>query len=298
VNQDLAGLAFGAGLVAALNPCGFAMLPAYLALVIGEGTGRPPAVGRAIGATVAMTAGFLAVFGLFGVLTVEMAATVQGYLPYVTVVIGIMLVAVGIWLLLGRQLTIFVPNPLAHTGRWAPTARIGSMLGYGVSYAITSLSCTVGPFLAVTGASVRSGPVLQTVWVYLVYAGGFALVVGSLAIAAAFASSALTERVRSIVPFVNRISGALLVAVGCYIGYYGVYEVRISGRGANPADPVIIAAGRLQGTVEGWVYRNGAWPWLVALAVLMLGALAWIWRARARRKHQIGACGDIKMMSP
>ncbi|MDP9167427.1 MAG: cytochrome c biogenesis protein CcdA, partial [Actinomycetota bacterium] len=27
------GLAFGAGLVAALNPCGFAMLPAYLTLV-------------------------------------------------------------------------------------------------------------------------------------------------------------------------------------------------------------------------------------------------------------------------
>ena len=28
------GLAFAAGLVAALNPCGFAMLPAYLALVV------------------------------------------------------------------------------------------------------------------------------------------------------------------------------------------------------------------------------------------------------------------------
>jgi cytochrome c biogenesis protein CcdA len=35
VDQDLVGLAFGAGLVAALNPCGFAMLPAYLALVVG-----------------------------------------------------------------------------------------------------------------------------------------------------------------------------------------------------------------------------------------------------------------------
>lgn len=157
------------------------------------------------------------------------------------------------------------------------------MLGYGVSYAITSLSCTVGPFLAVTGAAVRSGPVMQTVWVYLAYAAGFALVVGALAVAAAFASSALTERIRSIVPFINRISGALLVIFGVYIGYYGVYEVRISGRGANPADPVIIGAGRLQGAVAGWVYQHGAWPWLVALTLLMIGALAWIWRARIRR---------------
>jgi cytochrome c biogenesis protein CcdA len=283
VNQDLAGLAFGAGLVAALNPCGFAMLPAYLALVIGEGTGRPPAVGRAIAATVAMTIGFLAVFGLFGLLTLEVAATVQRYLPYVTVLIGIILVAVGIWLLSGRELTVFVANPLVHRGRWAPTARLGSMLGYGASYAITSLSCTVGPFLALTGAGVRSGPVSQTMWVYLAYAAGFALVVGALAIAAAFASSALTDRIRSVLPFVNRISGTLLVVVGCYVGYYGVYEARISGRGVNPADPVIIAAGRLQGAVAGWVYRHGAAPWLVVLSALMLGALAWIWVARARR---------------
>jgi len=283
VNQDLAGLAFGAGLVAALNPCGFAMLPAYLALVIGEGTGRPPAVGRAFAATLAMTVGFLAIFGLFGLLTVEVASTVQRYVPYVTVVIGMVLVAVGVYLLSGHELTVFVPNPLAHQGVWAPTARIGSMLGYGVSYAITSLSCTIGPFLALTGAGLRSGPVLQTAWVYLAYAAGFALVVGALAVAAAFASSALTDRIRSIVPFVNRISGALLVIVGLYIGYYGVYEVRISGRGTNPEDPVIIAAGRLQGVVAGWVYRHGAWPWLAGLALLLVGALAWIWRARVRR---------------
>jgi cytochrome c biogenesis protein CcdA len=283
VNQDLAGLAFGAGLVAALNPCGFAMLPAYLALVIGEGTGRPPAVVRAFAATVAMTVGFLAVFGLFGLLTVEVASTLQRYVPYATMVIGIALVAVGAYLLSGRELTVFVPNPLADKGKWAPTARVGSMLGYGVSYAITSLSCAIGPFLALTGAGVRSGPVLRTAWVYLAYAGGFALVVGALAVAAAFASSALTDRIRSIVPFVNRISGALLVIVGVYIGYYGAYEVRISGRGGNPEDPVIIAAGRLQGAVAGWVYRHGALPWLVALALLLLGALAWIVVARARR---------------
>ena len=42
MQQDLVGLAFAAGLVAALNPCGFAMLPAYLALVVrGTGTSVP-----------------------------------------------------------------------------------------------------------------------------------------------------------------------------------------------------------------------------------------------------------------
>ena len=49
----------------------------------------------------------------------------------------------------------------------------------------------------------------------------------------------------------------------------------------DPQDPVIAAAGRLQGALAGWVHRHGGWPWIVALAVLVLGALAWAWRAHA-----------------
>ena len=161
MDQGLVGLAFAAGLVAALNPCGFAMLPAYLLLVVrgqqsGErsvATGGLASVGRALAATVGMALGFLTVFGSFGALTISAATTVQRYLPYATVVIGVVLVALGVWLLSGRELTALTPRPLGL--RWAPSVRLGSMYGYGVSYAIASLSCTVGPFLAVTAAGFR-----------------------------------------------------------------------------------------------------------------------------------------------
>jgi cytochrome c biogenesis protein CcdA len=283
VDQDLVGLAFGAGLVAALNPCGFAMLPAYLALVVagedsGRRAGRRAAMGRAVAATAVMAAGFIAVFGGFGILTVSAASTVQRYLPYVTVLIGIILFALGIWLLSGREITVRVG--LARGARWAPTARLGSMFSYGISYAVASLSCTVGPFLAVTAAALR-GSVLGGVAVYVAYAGGFTLIVGVLAVAAALASSAAVDRMRRIVPYVNRISGGLLVIVGLYIGYYGVYEIRLFTGNGNPEDPVIAAAGRVQGAIVGWVHQHGAWPWLVALAVLILAVLAAAWRASA-----------------
>lgn len=284
MDQDLAGLAFAAGLVAALNPCGFAMLPAYLTLVVrGEGAGQFTAVGRALAATAAMALGFLTVFGAFGLLTLSVASTVQRYLPYVTVLIGIALVALGSWLLAGREFTVLMPNPFARSTRWAPTARIGSMFGFGASYAIASLSCTVGPFLAVTGASIRGGSILEGLSIYLAYAAGFALVVGVLAIGVAFASSALIDRMRRIVPHVSRISGALLVVVGLYVGYYGLYEVRLINANGNPDDPVIAVAGRLQRTLAGWVHQHGAWPWILALAVVVLGLLVWTWRGRARR---------------
>ncbi len=278
------GLAFGAGLVAALNPCGFAMLPAYLALVVrGEDVGRRTAVGRALAATTAMAAGFLVVFAGFGLLTVSAATAVQRYLPYVTVLIGIVLVALGVWLLAGREITVL--RGLARGARWAPTARLGSMFAYGISYAIASLSCTVGPFLAVTAAGLRDDSVVGGVAVYVAYTAGFALVVGVLAVGAALASAAAVDRMRRIVPYVNRISGALLVVVGLYVGYYGLYEIRLFTANGNPDDAVIAAAGRVQGAIAGWVHQHGAWPWLVALAALAVAAVA-AGRASAAAKYR------------
>jgi cytochrome c biogenesis protein CcdA len=285
MNQGLLGLAFGAGLVAALNPCGFALLPAYLTLVVRtERAGGLIAVGRALAATLAMTLGFLAAFGAFGLLTVTVAATVQRFLPYVTIVIGVSLVALGIWLLLGRDLAALTPPALLAGRRRAPTARLGSMFGYGVGYAVASLSCTIGPFLAVTGATFRGGPVLDGLMIYVAYAAGFGLLVGVLAVAVAFASSALIDRMRRILPCVNRISGALLIAVGLYVGYYGFYEVRLFVLNGSPMDPVIAAAGRLQGTLAGWVHQHGAWPWALALAALAMVLALMSARGVRRRK--------------
>lgn len=286
MDQALIGLAFAAGLVAALNPCGFVMLPAYLLLVVrgrqsGEERGLA-SIGRALVATVGMALGFLTVFGLFGALTISAATTVQRYLPYATVLIGVVLVALGGWLLAGRELTALTPRPLAV--RWAPTVRVGSMYGYGVSYALASLSCTIGPFLAVTGAGLRGGSIVGSVAIYLAYIAGLTLVVGVLAVAVATASSALTDRIRRILPFVSRISGAVLVLVGLYLGYYGLYELAlINGATANPEDAVITTAGRLQGLLVGWVDQHGVWPWAVALLALVVGALASAWYRRARR---------------
>jgi cytochrome c biogenesis protein CcdA len=280
VEQDLVSLAFAAGLIAALNPCGFAMLPGYLALVVrGDGTGEPrdalTALGRALVATAAMAFGFVAVFGTFGMLTVAAAASVQRYLPYVTMTIGVVLVAVGIWLLLGREIHVLAPKR-----QWAPTAGLSSMFAYGLSYAIASLSCTVGPFLAVTATAFRGGAILAGLLVYAAYAAGFTLVVGALAVAAAMTSSAVADRMRRIVPYVNRIGGALLVAVGLYVSYYGLYEVRLFAGTGSPEDRVIAAAGHLQGAIAGWVYRHGAWPWLAVLLVLTVAALIAVRRAR------------------
>lgn len=276
--------ALAAGLVAALNPCGFAMLPAYLTLVVigdgGEARSRATAVGRALVATAAMALGFLVVFGTFGLLIAPLAASVQQYLPAITVVIGLSLVALGIWMLTDRQLTLLLPKPV----RGAPTARLGSMFGYGLAYAIASLSCTIGPFLVVTSATFRSGSLLGGVAAYLAYGLGMALVVGVLATAVALASPAVITGARWLLPHINRIGGGLLVLIGCYVGYYGVYELRQYFGNGNTTDPVIQAASAIQETLAAWVDSIGVLPLLVVLGMLVLSA-ALLGRHRVARRQ-------------
>lgn len=276
MGEDLA-FALGAGMLATVNPCGFAMLPAYLTLVIADGHDtRTARVGRALAASLLMTAGFVVVFGVFGLLSLPLRGVLQQYLPIVTVVIGVVMVVVGALLLAGRQLTLLLPKP----ARAAPSTRVVSMAGYGVAFAVASLSCTIGPFLAATGIALRGGSGLVT---FLAYALGMGLVVAVLAVAAALAGTAVTAGIRRLLPHVPRVGGVLLVVTGAYVGYYGYYELRLFHAGGDPTDPVVDSAGEIQSTLVGWVDAIGPVPMLLALAGLLSGGVL-LARRRSRAR--------------
>ncbi|MCW3843821.1 cytochrome c biogenesis protein CcdA [Micromonospora yasonensis] len=267
------GLALAAGLLAAVNPCGFALLPAYLSvLVLGEGpTAAPGAlapVGRALALTGAMTAGFVAVFGTFGLLAGPVADAVAQRLPWVSVLIGAALVVAGGWLLAGRQLPALTPRPAAGP---AVRARFGSMALFGAGYAVASLGCTIGPFLAVVVAGFRAGSPAAGVGLFVAYALGMGLAVGAAALAVALARESLVRRTRRAAPLLGRLAGLLLVLTGGYVAWYGWYEVRLLA-GGDAGDPVIDAAGRAQGALSGWLAGLG--PWKVAGVVAALVGVA------------------------
>jgi cytochrome c-type biogenesis protein len=138
------------------------------------------------------------------------------------------------------------------------------MLGYGVAVAVASLSCSIGPFLAATGIALRRGDPFA----FLTYAVGMGLVVGVLAVAAALASTVVAGGVRRVLPYVSRLGGALLVLTGGYVGYYGLYELRLY-RGGDPADPLIDAAAQVQQVLAEWLRTAGPTALAVALAVLV-----------------------------
>jgi cytochrome c biogenesis protein CcdA len=265
---DELALALGAGMLATVNPCGFAMLPGYLTMVIAtnQDATRLARLGRALAASALMTAGFVAVFGIFGLLSLPLRGALQQYLPIVTLVIGVVMVVLAVLLLTGRQISLLLPKP----ARGAPSTRVVSMAGYGVAFAIASLSCTIGPFLATTGIALRGGDAVTT---FVAYAVGMGLVVAVLAVAAALASTAVAGGIRRLLPHVPRIGGVLLVLTGVYVGYYGYYELQLFHGDGRADDPIVDAAGEIQSTVVGWVDAIGPTPMVVVLAVLVGGGV-------------------------
>jgi cytochrome c-type biogenesis protein len=277
MTQDLL-LALGAGLLAAVNPCGFALLPAYLSLLILDENqpARGRAARRALTSTAAMTLGFTAVFGIFGLVISPIASGIERYLPYVTVVIGVGLIGAGGWLIAGRSLPAL---------GWSPrgprlTRRFGGMVGFGASYALASLTCTIAPFLAIVVTSFRAGSTVAGVALFLAYGLGMGILVGTAALAVALARTTLLNRLRHVGGLASRISGALLLLVGAYVGYYGWWELRVL-QGAATDDPIIGAAAWIQARLSAAIGWLGVGRWVLLAAVLLILALL-VRRLRAR----------------
>jgi cytochrome c biogenesis protein CcdA len=241
-------VALAAGMAATVNPCGFALLPAYLSAFVGSNPEqtRSSAVGRALTVSAALTAGFVVVFGIFGLVVSPLARRLEQHLPWVTIVIGAGLVGLGIALLAGKQLTLAIPK-LQRGGK---DGTLPSMFLVGISYAIASLSCTIGPFLAVTTATFRSQSWLAGLAVFVTYALGMGLVIAMLTVAVALAKAGIVQRFRSLLPKMNRIAGVLLVLAGAYVAYYGWYETRVFD--GDTEDPIVDRAIE----VQGWLQRT------------------------------------------
>ena len=181
-------LAFLAGVLAAFNPCGFVLLPAYLTtIIVGEDlqVGRWKQNNRALRFSFGMTLGFIAVFGSFALVISSISSSIAKYLPILTVVVGIGLLAIAISLMLGKTLVL---RKLANPNI-APTTRWLSQVGYGISFALASLSCTVGPFLAITASAIAQHKLITTFSLFISYALGMGGVVLVLALLVAMTVS-------------------------------------------------------------------------------------------------------------
>ena len=221
------GFAFAAGMVSAVNPCGFAMLPAYLGLYLGSGDQTRPdnnplrQVGQAMLVGLSVTAGFVVLFGLAGILlSLGTRTLVVGVLPFVGLAIGVVLTALGAWLMSGGKLyTGLAARAASHMGDANQVSVKGYFL-FGLSYGTASLSCTLPIFLTVIGTTLAVSSLLTAVGQFLLFAGGMGLVIMLLTIGMALFKGTMVRWLRKAMPYIQPIGAWLMVIAGAYIVFY------------------------------------------------------------------------------
>ncbi len=237
------GLAFAAGLVATVNPCGFAMLPAYLSYFMGledaEGAENTnTGIGQALKVGAIVSLGFLFVFGTTGLLINAGVRSIIDWIPYVALGIGFLMVILGIAMFRGYQLSIGFLKVQGGTG----SRDNKSVFTFGVSYALASLSCTLPVFLSVVVGSIASANFISGFFTYIAYGLGMSVLLMALTLAVAFAKQGVVRRLRSMLKHVQRVSAGFLIVAGVYITWFWANDLSSDAGDQSAAT----------GVVDGW----------------------------------------------
>jgi cytochrome c-type biogenesis protein len=270
------GLAFTAGMVSTVNPCGFAMLPAYLSYFLGlEGKGGEAKAtpGRSLAVGAVTSAGFFVVFGVAGLLLNAGVDRVRDWLPYLAIVIGVGIALLGIAMLRGFELSVALPKAQGGTGsrQWR------SMFVFGMSYATASLSCTLPAFLVVVVGSLSGESFLTGIGTFFAYSLGMSVILISLTVSLGAAQKGLLSRLRNAMQYVNRISAVIMIVAGVYITWFWSTELLNDGSDSSVAE----------GLVDGWsgsltrFIEDNVWFLSFFLGGIIVAAIvSQVWRPR------------------
>ncbi len=191
----IVGLALGAGVVAFFNPCGFALLPSYVAHYLGSHASPSEHLerwwerglqGLTLGA--AVSTGFFTVFLALGIVISLVGTAIGLYFPWAAVLLGLGLMILGFFTLLGRELTLSLPFQ-ARSDR-----RSVFYYFYGISYAIASCGCTLPIFMIyVVGPALTTSP-LTGILNFLAYASGMTFMMLLLSVSMAYSKGSIDRR--------------------------------------------------------------------------------------------------------
>ena len=234
---------FTAGLLAAINPCGFVLLPTYLVYFLGMESLRPGAerasVLRAIKVSVAVSAGFMSIFVVIGAITKLSTNWLVEKAQWVSLVIGLALLILGVAMLFGYRLRFTTPKlDVGKRDRSVP-----SMYVFGLAYAVASIGCTIGPFSSVVLGSFSTTGLSTGIEAIALYGIGMALVVTGLTVTLAMANTAFLRILRRGMAWFEQLAGVLLVLTGMYLCWYW-YSSITDGTG-----------GRVVAKATGWNER-------------------------------------------
>jgi cytochrome c biogenesis protein CcdA len=269
-------LALAAGGLSTINPCGFAMLPAYLTFYVGADEDQLPTAStrtaQGLKTGLMVTAGFLLVFGLVGLPITYGATRIVRAIPWVGMALGLTLLVVGVATFFGRKISMTITNPI----RPEQNRRPKTMFLFGIGYGIASLGCTLPVFLAVIGASLATQGPGGALLVLVAYGLGMAIMLILFSTGAALVRDGLIRSVRRLMPYMGRITGTMLTVAGIYLTYYWG-RVKFGSPATLGDDPIVGFVGDFTAAIERYAGTYGR-PVMVSLGIVLLailGTMSW-----------------------
>jgi len=262
------------GILAAVNPCGFVLLPAYLVsyLSVADDADVTTRVRRSLSVGSSVSAGFLVVFLLVGAISRLFTNWIELNAKYAALVVGLVLIVVGVRMLSGWRPRLWIPVFNGDTRR----SRIGGMFMFGMVYAVASIGCTIGLLTtAILGSFSRNG-VLSGMFSVVMYGAGMAVFVMALTTSLAFAKTALVRAGRGVMSVVSHVSSGLILITGVYLTWY--WYVAITER--TDQGGVLQTFGNWQTTIVNNLSDIGAVP-ITVTSGLVIVAAALITRRRS-----------------
>ncbi len=225
------GYGFVAGMVAAVNPCGFVLLPAYLGLYLGDdhsASGRYRPVRCALAVSVTVTGSFMVLFGLAGVLAGLAAAALTSALPWIGAAVGAGLILLGGALASGRDIASPLrPRAARHLASAVNVRGITGYAAYGIAYGLASLGCTLPVFIGVVGTSLQLNGLAAAVGQFMLFGAGMGVVLAGLTLSTAWFGGGIIRRIRHLTRYVAWASAVLLWLAGAYVVYYWLISIRL-----------------------------------------------------------------------
>jgi thiol:disulfide interchange protein len=124
-----------------------------------------------------------------------------------------------------------------------------AMTGFGIAYAIGSLTCALPLFLAGVASSFTRSGFTTGLLTFLAYALGMGIFCTAVSLLTVHASAGATRHLRRASRWVPFLANALEVVVGCYLIFYWIEEM------TRPlsALPLTALVGSIQTAISGWM---------------------------------------------
>lgn len=205
------------GLFAFFAPCGFPMLPAYIAYYLPRDvtdTSTPRALARGFaGGLLAATGAFLALLAI-GTLAITLGAPFKARVAWLELVGGLIVITLGTLMILRRGPSLKVAL------RPSQTRSALSIFGFGALYAATASSCVAPVLLGVLFPAFAAPSLLDGILQIGAYAAGMSILLLAASILIALSQERLLRSMRRILPHVEPVMGTLLIAAGVYLIWY------------------------------------------------------------------------------